>query len=637
MFVKEESSMRLFVIAAIGFLAAPVAGAKTYYVDCVSGSDNVSGMTEALAWKSIEKASATTFAPGDSLLLKRGTHCSGTLWPKGSGEDGNPIRIDAYGSGPLPIIEAGKSEAAIKLVDQQRWEIQNLETNGGSTYGIYIGASTATGELHHLHLKNLVVHDVEGEVKKKSSGLVILSGLQQATFEDVLIDGVTAYGTTQWAGIYVDQARNVTIRNSIVHDVYGDGIVLFDTVNGTIEKSAAWLTGLQPLETIGTPNAIWTWTCTKCVVQSSEGFWTDSPGIDGGVYDIDWANHDNIVQYNYGHDAQGYCVAVFGAAKLTTTNSIVRYNVCVNNGRSPKLAKRQGDLFLSTWDGGSIDGVLAYNNTFFWNPPVDAPAISIVGVAFQGMQPNRFFNNVVYSTVSRLIDSGSGIQFERNLYWYSGNSAPSWAYGGHRYGGFNSYAAIAPTEMFRDPKLDWLLRMKPHSPPIGDGVRTADNGAQDAFGAKVPTDKAPEIGAIQFSGIPAPSGTVPISLPRNRSKWMLLLFAGNADRDARSQLVFVQTAMAQYGDTSLQAGVVSEAGDDLHFDWNFGSVRPVKIDGLEQLKATGNVPVLLLISPAGEVLRRWQGFVSPAELGLTLKHYLGPARGDPGLSLPLMR
>ena len=42
-------------------------------------------------------------------------------------------------------------------------------------------------------------------------------------------------------------------------------------------------------------------------------------------------------------------------------------------------------------------------------------------------------------------------------------------------------------------------------------------------------------------------------------------------------------------------------------------------------------PVLVLISPAGEIVRRWDGFVAPADLGLTLKHYLGSAPGDPGL------
>ena len=59
----------------------------------------------------------------------------------------------------------------------------------------------------------------------------------------------------------------------------------------------------------------------------------------------------------------------------TTTNSVLRQNVCVEDGRSPKLARRQGDLFISTWEGGNLDGVRVGINTFFWNPPTDLPVV----------------------------------------------------------------------------------------------------------------------------------------------------------------------------------------------------------------------------------------------------------------------
>ena len=106
-------------------------------------------------------------------------------------------------------------------------------------------------------LRNLVVHDVGGEAKSKVSGLVVVTASSDARVSDVLIDGVTAYHTNQWAGIIVNGAsrerrvRNVNIRNSIVHDVYGDGIILFSVEDGLIERSAAWLTGLFPDDRVG--------------------------------------------------------------------------------------------------------------------------------------------------------------------------------------------------------------------------------------------------------------------------------------------------------------------------------------------------------------------------------------------------
>ena len=74
---------------------------------------------------------------------------------------------------------------------------------------------------------------------------------------------------------------------------------------------------MQDTQTIGTPNAIWTWMCDDCTVQRSEAYLTDSPGVDGGAFDIDYGNTKNSVIDNYGHDTQGYCVAVFGAGFVT--------------------------------------------------------------------------------------------------------------------------------------------------------------------------------------------------------------------------------------------------------------------------------------------------------------------------------
>src|SRR5947207_3017269 len=164
--------MRLFLAMCLMVHAVV---ARTYYVDCGSGSDSASGASQATAWKTIDKVSATTFAPGDAILFRRGTRCEGLLWPKGSGENRRPIRIGAYGEGPLPALHAGGAEAAVKLFDQQGWEIENLETSGGNPYGIYIGASLNTHALRHFVLRNLVVHDVGGDAKKKSSGLVVIA------------------------------------------------------------------------------------------------------------------------------------------------------------------------------------------------------------------------------------------------------------------------------------------------------------------------------------------------------------------------------------------------------------------------------------------------------------------------------
>ena len=109
----------------------PLAGAATYYIDCPAGSDGAAGTSAATAWRTLARVAATTFSPGDSILLKRGTRCAGQLSPKGSGEPERPIRVGAYGTGALPVIDAGKVEAAIKLLRRCRHvgSLCDLSTN----------------------------------------------------------------------------------------------------------------------------------------------------------------------------------------------------------------------------------------------------------------------------------------------------------------------------------------------------------------------------------------------------------------------------------------------------------------------------------------------------------------------------
>lgn len=373
--------MRTTVLLVI--IAWPLAGAA-FHLDCAGGDDSAPGTSPATAWRTAARASQHTFGPGDRLSVKRGTACEGPLTPKGSGAPGDPAVISAYGEGAPPRINAPGAPAAVALWNQSYWRIEKLSAGGSTEYGVHVSGDQ--GVMRGIELRQLHVSEVHGPLKKKNSGLVVVEAREEAIFEDVIIDGIVAERTSQWAGILVNGAghrkplaerrsRNVTIRNSAVNDVWGDGIVLFQVEQGLIERSAAWHTGMQVRHSIGTPNGIWTWRCADCVVRECESFWSDSPGVDGGAFDIDWGNDRNVVESSYGHDSLAYCIAVFGAAKRVTTQSIIRNNVCAGNGRSPRLARHHGEVHLYTWDGGKLDGVLIENNLFEWSPPVAAPAI----------------------------------------------------------------------------------------------------------------------------------------------------------------------------------------------------------------------------------------------------------------------
>ena len=104
---------------AVSQLAGPVIGTTVFYVSSSLGSDSNAG-TLAAPWQTLSKVNAQSFAPGTSVLFKRGDKwdrsagpsVGGPLQPIASGTAGNPIVYDAYGTGANPIID-GSADASL--------------------------------------------------------------------------------------------------------------------------------------------------------------------------------------------------------------------------------------------------------------------------------------------------------------------------------------------------------------------------------------------------------------------------------------------------------------------------------------------------------------------------------------------
>jgi hypothetical protein len=495
-----RGAVRTWLYPLIFLAACSVSGraqsgpAHTFFIDCSSGTPGDGSRVHP--WNSLAAAQAHPFAAGDRIALARGTTCRGSFSPQGSGAPGNPVRLTAYGQGPRPRIAASVSDRqALLLFNQEYWQIDSLDISGGNTYGIFISGDKGT--LHHLSLKNLFVHDVRGgEMKNKDNGLVIVgpSGAG-AVFEDVLVDGVMAAHTNRWAGILIGGGNyaskkdvplnsHIVVRNSSVQDVFGDGIVLFRDSDSLIETSTAWQTGMQPTQTIGTPNAIWTWTCTDCVVRDNEAFLTDSPGVDGGAYDIDWDNTRNTVERNFAHDTQGYCFAVF-AAGYVTSESLVRDNLCIDNGLSPRLAALQGAAYLSTWNGGVVRGLRVEHNTFQWNPPVSTAA-TIVNEATTDGTPIVFTGNRIESSAPLFYRGNAQFAPAQNTYRYSGPDEARFTLGDRK------NVALAALQADGIEQGSTLIPGKPAKPEAAISLRleATIDFTLDADGLLAPTPRA---------------------------------------------------------------------------------------------------------------------------------------------------
>lgn len=598
--------------AGFGQAIAPQSNSAghTYFVDC-SSPVNGNGESSTSPWNSLHSLQSKVFSPGDAIKLRRGTECRGSLQPKGSGSEDHPIRLTAYGEGQRPKIVAGASaEEALRLFDQQYWDIDSLDLSGGTTYGIFV--SGTKGVLHHIHLSNLAVHDVfGGSMKNKDNGLVVFSsGSVDQHFDDVLVDGVTAWNTNQWVGIMIGGGNlgfppesawntNAVVRNSTVHDVQGDGIVLFRVHGGRIDSSVAWNTGMQITQSIGTPNAIWTWLCDDCTVEGNEAYLTDSPGVDGGAFDIDYGNTKDSVVNNYGHDTQGYCVAVFGAG-FVTRQSVVRGNLCINNGRSPRMANYQGAIFLLSWNGGSIDGLTMEDNTVYWNPYENAPALLNQGNIKAGTAVFR--NNTIYSTAPWMVDSNTSLSLAQNHYHYFGVGAPEWRYGTQQ---LRSLAA-----MQGGPHQETGSSFSRHTLQQWSGVY--EQGARPAHtnNAGPSLHKQPQAHGWVLSC------TLPASLDAN----------GMMNDTALRQIVVLKSLSQQYRARGLQVTLRMTSPDPRLFKTEafHNAIVDLGLAGIttEQGSASGMAQTMLLMH-GGNVARQWEGFTGPSALGLALRRWIG--------------
>jgi len=500
-----------------GTTIVPPPPQTTYYLDCSAVSDG-SG-TQASPWNSVNDVNGHVFAPGISLLIKSGTTCNGALQPLGSGASGSPVTINTYGTGAAPVINGGSSNQALLLNNQSYWEINNLQITGGVTFGVFVTGNIDGAPLYHIYLKNLKVTGATGtSTNRVDSGEVFLQAYGNGqTLNDILVDGVTAGSSQVSEGIVVNAGgewlggssqplgNNITVQNSTAHDVYGDGILITELTNGTIQNSVVYNSGLCPNCGGSTPVGLWEWFCHTCTIQYNESYSNHSWGGDGGDFDIDYHNTNNIVQYNYGHDSAGYCVAFFGAENSVDSNNIFRYNICSNNARKAASAG-QGDVFLATWDGGALSGAQIYNNTFYWNPAAPAPLLSETNASYTGSLPNIFVNNIVYSTVPGMVSANSNFSLDNNIYWEEDGGSPQWLWNGQTYTGLTAYQAASAQDaqsLSADPLLvnptddatgmpAAAFTLQAGSPALGAGtdvcagIADCSMGTQDFFGNPLP-------------------------------------------------------------------------------------------------------------------------------------------------------
>ncbi len=398
-----------------------------YYVDSQNGNDEHSGKSQKLAWKSLAKVNAQTLVAGDKVFFKRGGKWEGQLLPKGSGMEGKPIVISAYGKGDLPAIAAnGKFKDAVLLknisyISLEYLDISNLDTavkvqKTGPT-GVRI-LSENIGTIRNIRLSNLYVHDVNGDNKKGSNeGNGIFwdcQGPKPSNIENLLIEnckvvkvdrnGIRGNGTFGFRNNWFPN-KNLIIRGCTLEDIGGDGIVVKAFDGSLVEHNK-----LFHIRTRAKDNAvgIWPHSSDNTIIQYNEVAYTKNLdwSNDGQSFDIDGNCNNTIIQNNYSHDNDGGFMLVISdainAKSRMTTNSIIRNNLSINDGNK---RKRLFNFALVT-DDTRISG------NVFYNSGLDSVKMELIDIE-HGVPKNVVFEDNIfeYAGLSQGIFNKSAKQY----------------------------------------------------------------------------------------------------------------------------------------------------------------------------------------------------------------------------------
>jgi hypothetical protein len=286
--------------------------AKTYYVG-TNGDDSNDGLSEERAFKTIQKASSITYAPGDSLLFRAGDIFYGNFRAKGGGTAENPVTIGSYGEGVAPILTSTVAdEPVILLSDVSGWTVSDVEITTAEGTGILISFRNTT--VRDVTVKNVVLHDIKNypsDTYRSGSraALRIMGGadVNGAHAENITIDGCEIYNCGYGiftAGNFPNTPeapynKNIVVENCSIHDLYDDAFIMAQT-DTIILRNSSIINACQSVGVYYTA-PVWTWGVTNALVENCEIAGAKNV-LDGMAVDFDDHTDNSTYQYIYSHD-----------------------------------------------------------------------------------------------------------------------------------------------------------------------------------------------------------------------------------------------------------------------------------------------------------------------------------------------
>lgn len=327
---------------------------RNYYFDPVSGDDRHTGLSPAKAFKTLQKLNSVRLLPGDSVLLKSGSVFSEPLYISCRGDSAHPVVVSKYGGEARPaIILDGSVLQAVYVFNSENIVIRDLEISNKGPEAV-AGLNGLLVELlnygtaKNITIDNLFIHDVYGNLDKERQGGG--NAMLLANFRDENTDSVPS------------RFDGLVVQNCLVKDCRRNGIMMrgiwprkrwFPNLNVIIRNNTLDGVPGDGIVPVGCDSPLVEYNVMKnCPpllppTEACDGIWP-------------WSCDNAIIQYNIvsGHQSQ---VDGYGFdSDWNCTHTLIRYNLSFNNDGGFLLVCNSGG-WPDEWSSGNTGTIVCYN------------------------------------------------------------------------------------------------------------------------------------------------------------------------------------------------------------------------------------------------------------------------------------
>jgi hypothetical protein len=213
------------------------------------------------------------------------------------------------------------------------------------------------GVAENITLRDLFVHNVNGSISKDEGGGTairweVISRKEKTRIDGLLIENCHVLRADRdaikgWMQPWNDMSflsTNVVIRNNLLEDIGGDGIVPIGTDGAVVEYNRLYgarqrfdPTVPETSKYAGPSVGMWPWSSKNTVFRFNE-VWGYRGTFDGQGFDSDYNCEGTVFEYNLSGDNAGGFFLICNWAKhedsgqsIGNSNTLIRHNISLND------------------------------------------------------------------------------------------------------------------------------------------------------------------------------------------------------------------------------------------------------------------------------------------------------------------